>query len=153
MVSFGDTRLPARFWSRCIPDPNGGCWLWFGQSTAKGYGQICFQANYARRNVYVHRLAYERLVGPIVPGLQIDHRCRVTCCCNPLHLEPVTPSENVRRGKGPAVTRARHAMRMHCPHGHPYTIVTTRSDGRRSRRCSECWKRVNRRAREASRAA
>jgi hypothetical protein len=46
----------------------------------------------------VHRLAWEIVVGPIEPGLEIDHLCRNRVCLNPAHLEPVTKEENVRRG-------------------------------------------------------
>lgn len=33
----------------------------------------------------------------------LDHLCRVRHCVNPLHLEPVTAGENVRRGEGAAL--------------------------------------------------
>lgn len=47
---------------------------------------------------------YELLVGPIPPGLQIDHLCRNKICVNPAHLEPVTHRENLMRGKGAKLT-------------------------------------------------
>ena len=31
-------------------------------------------------------------------GLELDHLCRNKCCVNPQHLEPVTRSENLKRG-------------------------------------------------------
>ncbi|MGL4650278.1 MAG: HNH endonuclease [Caldilineaceae bacterium] len=30
-------------------------------------------------------------------GLQVDHLCATPSCCNPDHLDLVTPSENSRR--------------------------------------------------------
>ncbi len=42
---------------------------------------------------------YERHVGPIPDGLDIDHLCLNTVCCNPTHLEPVTRDENSRRAQ------------------------------------------------------
>lgn len=46
-----------------------------------------------------HRFAWEHYNGQLVPaGLQLDHLCRNRRCINPLHLEPVTAQENVRRG-------------------------------------------------------
>jgi len=40
MAQFLDPRLPDRFWSKCIPEPNSGCWLWFGANNGVGYGIV-----------------------------------------------------------------------------------------------------------------
>lgn len=45
-----------------------------------------------------HRLSYEAHVGPIPKRLLLDHTCRMRCCINPDHLEPVTVQENTLRG-------------------------------------------------------
>lgn len=45
-----------------------------------------------------HRVYFEEYVGPIPADEQLDHLCRVRCCVNPNHLEPVSGAENVRRG-------------------------------------------------------
>lgn len=66
-----------------------------------------------------HRFAYERFVGTIPAGLQIDHLCRTRLCVNPAHLEPVTNRENVLRGLA--------ATRTHCAKGHP--VIDGRSCG------------------------
>lgn len=81
-----------------------------------------------------HRMAYEELVGPIADGLQIDHLCRVRCCVNPAHLEPVTQAENIRRGVSPTAANRR---KTHCKHGHEFTTENTRlvPEGRICRRC------------------
>ncbi len=100
-----------RFWSKVNAD--GDCWLWLGSLNVAGYGR--FDAS--GRRTGVHRYAYEALVGPIPPGLDIDHLCRVRNCVNPDHLEPVTPAENTRRAR--RVLRSRS-----CPNQHPYTEAT-----------------------------
>src|SRR6516164_7314046 len=77
-----------------IPEPNSGCWLWFGVQTKDGYGRWGGGAN----RKLAHRISYERAKGPVPIGMQIDHLCRVRCCVNPDHLEVVTPLENNARG-------------------------------------------------------
>lgn len=83
-----------------------GCWEWQGCLNA-GYGVIGRNGTTHR----VHRIVYSRLVAQPPVGLDLDHLCRNRKCCNPLHLEPVTRAENLRRGAGPEVTRQRHAAR------------------------------------------
>ncbi len=93
-VTFGDARLPARFWSKVQPD-DSGCWLWTASLSTPGYGQYGIGAS---RPHSAHRVAFKALVGPIPEGLQIDHTCCVRRCVNPDHLEAVTQQENIRRG-------------------------------------------------------
>ena len=71
------------------------CWLWLLMKNEGGYG-ICSQPS--RVPTTAHRVYYEERYGPIPKGLQLDHLCRVRCCVNPDHCEPVTPVENVHRG-------------------------------------------------------
>lgn len=126
-MNFLDERLPARFWDKVSPCPMTGCWLWTAAHYSNGYGTIRIDGTPGRM-VSTHRLAYEALVAPIPTGMEIDHRCRVRCCCNPEHLEVVTHAENVRR-MGAAIT--------HCKHGHVFTPENTqRHHGRR--KCREC---------------
>jgi hypothetical protein len=93
--------LMARLQRFLSPEPNTGCWLWLGAINPKtGYGTLCVgrRAKGERRTVYAHRASFELFRGPIAAGLQLDHLCGVRCCVNPDHLEPVTQTENVRRG-------------------------------------------------------
>lgn len=84
-----------------VVDANG-CWVWQRGMVANGYGAI-------KRDGYqgvAHRWYYERDRGPIPNGLQLDHLCRNRLCVNPAHLEPVTQTENIRRGTGTKLTQA-----------------------------------------------
>lgn len=71
------------------------CHIWQGACDEHGYGNVHVGD---RKKAGTHRVAYEREHGPIPDGLVIDHLCRVPPCCNPNHLEVVTPTENMRRG-------------------------------------------------------
>ena len=73
----------------------GGCWLWTGATTDKGYG-VFWDGKLGR----AHRWAYTHWRGPIPEGLTLDHLCQVKACVNPDHLEPVTALENYRRARG-----------------------------------------------------
>ena len=120
----------ARIWKRI--SVTGDCWLWTGAKTNKGYGQI--RSDDHRQLAYVHRIIYELFSGPIPPGMQIDHLCRVRNCVKPQHLEVVTARENVLRGHGPA---AANAIKTHCKHGHEFNEANTRASGGQ-RRCRIC---------------
>lgn len=111
----------------------GECWLWKGAHNKSGHGRVCIP-NQARTG-YMHRVVYELLVGPIPEGLHLDHLCRQPPCCNPQHLDPVTPLINTQRGIG-------HGSETHCPQSHPYSgdnlhIYQTAKGGPR-RVCRQC---------------
>lgn len=86
--------------SRKLPwykeDPKTGCWNWLRYKAPNGYGRA-WDAK-AKKVVWAHRYMYEKLVGPILKGLDIDHLCRNRACVNPKHIEPVTRACNIRRG-------------------------------------------------------
>jgi len=137
MSNFLDHRLPDRFWELCVPEPNTGCWLWPG-SGVTGYGRINWKVDGQWRMQMARRVSYEMLVGPIPHGLQIDHLCRTPCCVNPLHLEPVTPAENARRGDVGWASQMKSLLQSHCLRGHQYTPSNTIIKSRGWRNCREC---------------
>lgn len=113
--------MDERFSSKVMQVPDG-CWLWTGTTDSSGYGQY----KHLGRSRIAHRYVYEQLVGDIPEGLEIDHLCRVRSCVNPTHMDPVTYSENQRRGIG-------NLNKTHCKRGHN-DWVPQRS-GRRCRTC------------------
>lgn len=132
MIQFGDTRLPKRFWNKCVPEPNSGCWLWIGALNRSREGYAHLRVN--KVDTYGHRHAYETLVGPIDPALEIDHKCDVSCCVNPAHLEPKSHLANVRR--------SRATYRTRCRRGHDLTVPGAfyyyRARGGTKRDCRLC---------------
>ncbi len=124
--------IPAieRVLSNITMEPNSGCWLWLKGHNKKFYGTV------GENGIckYVHRVTYEHFVGPIQEGLVLDHKCRVTLCCNPAHLRPMTIYENAALGDPNRWMRERTT----CPNGHAYTEDTTIRTERGGRRCAVC---------------
>lgn len=92
--------LEERLFANSIVEQSSGCWLWIGaRHPRRGYGVISVRMKGRRtpKVLFVHRVAYETLVGPIQRDRQIDHVCRIPHCINPAHLEPVTREENLAR--------------------------------------------------------
>lgn len=113
-----------RFWNKV--QPTGFCWLWTAATQRDGYGRFGLTHDHI---VQAHRFAYERLVGPIPDGMELDHLCRVRRCVNPDHLEVVTHAENMQRGIHS------NSLKLRCLRGHEYT---THSGGKRY--CNTCRK-------------
>lgn len=108
-----------------LVDPITGCWIWQLQLDRQGYGRIKNKSG----SKLAHRVVFELLNGPISKDLVIDHLCRRKACVNPAHPEPVTFSENVRRGS---------RLIQICRQGQEYTEENTyfRPNGRRD--CRAC---------------
>lgn len=125
-----------RFWAKVDRRGADECWLWNGPRNSEGYGTFYVDG----RVPGAHRYAYEQTIGPIPPGLQLDHLCRNTSCVNPSHLEPVTGRENILRGQGVA---ARNARKTHCKRGHEFTPENTYIfPNGRWRQCRTCMREV-----------
>ena len=115
--------------ARVVVDANG-CWIWQGPQTNNGYGMA--SSGKGGRTTTAHRRAYTAAHGEIAPGMQIDHLCRVRLCCNPDHLESVTPTENVQRAL------AATGRDTHCKRGHEFTPENTMVYKTGSRHCRQC---------------
>lgn len=75
------------------------CWVWTGEKNRNGYGT--FRRTVARgkrKRFMAHIETFKHCKGDYDQGLYLDHHCVNPPCCNPDHLEPVTPLVNTQRG-------------------------------------------------------
>lgn len=95
--------LRERFDALWVPEPNTGCWLWFGRRPYGRYGYFSIRrrtpegvssARYADR--LAHRVAWELHRGPIPDGMYVCHSCDVPECVNPDHMFLGTQTDNMR---------------------------------------------------------
>lgn len=121
-------RILARVEVRPVTDQGyglGPCWVWTG-ALFRGRPYTHF-VGFSTQIVY--RVAYEHFVGPIPDGLELDHLCDRSSCCNPWHLEAVTGAENRRRA----------SMRQQfCKRGHVLDGDNVELRPGRGRRCISC---------------
>lgn len=116
---------------RLLDIQEDGCWNWKGLTTSNGYGK--WSKGPGQRVRAIHRITWEHYKNQEVPeGLQLDHICRNRLCCNPDHLEPVTPSENTMRQDH------YERRKTHCPKGHEYDEANTRITPAGKRVCRAC---------------
>lgn len=119
-----------RFEQNHIPVPEAGCWLWIAATIGDGYASFMVSG----KQVLAHRYAYEKKYGPVPDGKELDHKCRVRCCVNPDHLEPVTHKENINRGI------CANTEKTHCPKGHQLSgnnlYIVPKNGKRQCRSCN-----------------
>ena len=115
-----------------VDHPLGPCWVW-PRLTEKGYG--CLYVSGSRQ--YVHRLTMALAKGAIRKGMHTDHLCRNKPCCNPEHLEEVTPKENNRRGFW---VHSGLKKIDFCKRGHAFLGENIYLDPRGFKRCEVCRK-------------
>lgn len=102
--------LEEQFLQRLGRTTEDGCIIWAGLTAGNGYGVI----GHRSRNVYAHRIAYERAHGPIPDGLWVLHRCDNPLCINPDHLFLGTQRDNIddmvsknRQCRGESITSSK----------------------------------------------
>lgn len=108
-----------------------GCWEWTGKNWNGPYGRL----SHNRQQQYVHRFFYEYFIGLIPLNKEIDHLCKHTWCCNPLHLEAVTQKINLARSNS---ISTRNSIKTHCLNGHPYSGLNLIIQANGKRVCRTC---------------
>lgn len=95
--------IAERFWRHV--KKSDGCWEWFGQYHAKGYGWMRFtlrrhpsgngkQGKQPKHAVRSHRLSWQLHFGEIPAGLGVLHTCDNPRCVRPDHLFLGTDKDN-----------------------------------------------------------
>jgi hypothetical protein len=119
-----------------------GCWLWKGPRTANGYGDFKLGSTDPFR-ISAHKYAYELVFGWVPPGKHLDHLCRIRHCCNPWHLELVSPRVNFLRSHHPVAQWYRTGM---CQRGHAMdennTYLHAKTGKKQCRVCHRIRKRL-----------
>lgn len=129
-----------RFWEKVEKGggPKGECWIWMAAAgkPPDEYGRFMCRTDGRWKAVRAHIWAYRTLVGPIPPGMTLDHRvCRVKKCVNPAHLVVCTQGENSSQPDGGAgMRRAKTA----CLRGHPFDGTNTYVRPNGLRMCRIC---------------
>lgn len=134
-MPWGDERMPKTFWRFVIPEPNSGCYLHAGSQVHGGYTRTFFRG----KQIVSHRAVFFAAGGVLPPELELDHRCRVSCCVNLSHSRLASHRFNTLAGE--TVTAA-NARATHCIHGHEFTLENTsrrpHHDGGWFRVCRAC---------------
>lgn len=130
-MQFGDTRLPDRFWDKCAPEPNTGCWIWIGAlSSGVNPRPTIVKGGGVDGNQYAYRVAFVAAHGEIPAGHGLTSKCSTFCCVNPDHFRSA--------GRG-AINREKSRARVRvCKNGHPFTHENTYYRHGGGRQCKAC---------------
>ena len=133
-----------RFYSKILFTDS--CWEWTGTRSDRGYSTMYLMG----KTRLVHRVAFERFVGPLISGLVVDHLCRNRRCVRPSHLRQVTNRENVLADGSCSRTKV-NADKTRCMRGHEFSEENTYKINGGGRGCRACYREHARRYRRERR--
>ena len=118
--------------------PKTPCWTWQGNQTSNGYGK--WQRGPGHTEKAVHRTVYQHYKNEMIPkGLQLDHLCRNRICCNPDHMEVVTPNAKTTKSDArpiaPKDTSTTKKTRAEPSQVSANAVLATASDGSAGNLC------------------
>jgi len=151
-------KILERFFYKVEIQPDG-CWLWLGRHDKDGYALLDVRDFFGKRETRAARIIWAISNGrPVSPEKEIDHKCRVNGCVNPVHLWEVTSFENnslLRRQRNGTLLDAPVDSKRgysECANGHPWTAANrgiTISGGYISTYCRVCKRERSRLARQS----
>lgn len=107
-----------------------GCWEWNLSRDTHGYGQIGTRELNEKSPIKAHRATWILFYGDVPAGMHLHHKCGNQCCCNPDHLELLTPREHLNQ----------HFDPDYCVRGHAFTPENTAYKVKKGFRCRICKK-------------
>lgn len=132
-------RHVARVLAHADRDPETGCLVSRYSVGSHGYAQ----AWNGETTTLAHLLVWRGLVGPIAPGMTIDHvDCHNRKCIEITHLREISNYENARKNRPGADPRLGR-----CVNGHPDNLVARKRKGGVKIMCLDCERDRNRRYR------
>lgn len=104
-MPFAYPTMLARIEANSEKIPGCGCWIWTGRTTTNRsgmrYGTMVVRRKAGRKKGKVRTVFAHRVAAALAKGLPLwrvrvaAHRCDVTLCVNPAHLQATTQRANV----------------------------------------------------------
>lgn len=103
---------------------SGDCLIWTGLTNGVGYGVLKVEG----KAKLAHRYSWEREIGPLGPGVKLDHCvCRNPLCVETARLRPATNAENGQNRSG-AARHSKTGVRNVSPRGDKYVVAMSKDN-------------------------
>ncbi len=110
------------------------CILWDGYVNRDGYGEVSSGPTGHQQKIGAHRLAYERVHGPVDSSSHVHHTCETKTCLNVDHLEVLTAADHCREHR-PHLHSPASKRKDICGYGHNLTAGNARKASGACRLC------------------